>query len=369
MSYREPSMETPEPRPPRGLTWLVAVLVTVLVHLGFLAVVDRLGAVDWFRAVTAPVQVAVLGPAEVSTELRSRFAELDARLYEVEPEPAPEVPPPPEPPQPDGQIVETVKPEQERVPVTAEYLDAHDNAVQEETRSARFKVNPDVLSNAWSPDARYRMEDVIDVGATEFSSGATAGGLPNEPDPGKGPPRTALPSQWSLTNKEGLASPTAASSRSQDLRGAPQNDRLDEKVGAVTALNTREFLYSEYYNRIRRLVNFYWNQNVSNLPSSVAISRSSYTTVVDVVLTGDGALDHIEVTEGSGLEPLDNCVVNAFRIAGPFPNPPAGMVAPDGRIYLGDFSFTVQYGRAQFQYRGIDPRAGVQFPGITRSPR
>jgi hypothetical protein len=29
----------------------------------------------------------------------------------------------------------------------------------------------------------------------------------------------------------------------------------------------------------------------------------------------------------------------------------------------------VQLGRPQMQYQGIDPRAGVQFPGIMKSPR
>jgi hypothetical protein len=29
----------------------------------------------------------------------------------------------------------------------------------------------------------------------------------------------------------------------------------------------------------------------------------------------------------------------------------------------------VQYGQAQLDYSGIDPRAGVQFPGIIKAPR
>ena len=71
----------------------------------------------------------------------------------------------------------------------------------------------------------------------------------------------------------------------------------------------------------------------------------------------------------SGNDPLDDAVVRAFRVAGPFPNPPDGLVAKDGRVYLPNMSFTVGVGQARMQYQGIDPRAGVQYPGILKSPR
>jgi hypothetical protein len=59
----------------------------------------------------------------------------------------------------------------------------------------------------------------------------------------------------------------------------------------------------------------------------------------------------------------------AFRMAGPFPNPPVQLVDSDGRARLPDFGFVVQVGQARAQYHGIDPRADVQFPGILKSPR
>ena len=59
---------------------------------------------------------------------------------------------------------------------------------------------------------------------------------------------------------------------------------LDEDRGDAVRLNTRELVGATYINRIRRLVNFYWDQNLDNLPSSVRYARPSYTTVVVVVL-------------------------------------------------------------------------------------
>jgi len=89
--------------------------------------------------------------------------------------------------------------------------------------------------------------------------------------------------------------------------------------------------------------------------------------MVEVVLDGDGALETIEVTRESGSSPLDFCVVDAFRIAGPFPNPPEQLIADDGRVYLPNFDFNVEIGHARSPYMGVDPRAGVQFPGILKA--
>ncbi len=351
--------------------WLGLLLILNL-SIAFHVVVMRFGEAllaNWSVNVwETPVRIQLLDGDPAAARLRDPLSPLDALPPPLDPDtPAPEEPPEPEiPPQPNGQIVETPPPEVETIPVTADYLAEHDNAVPEEMRSKQYKVNPDVLANIYSKDSKYQTDDVLDVGAKDYSTGATVGG-PTPDRAGPGRPRSALPSQWAMTNKEGLAAPTVASSSTQSKAGAPQNDLLKEKVGPAVALNTREFYGADYMNRIRRAVNFYWEQNLDNV--SVVISRSQYTTVVDVVVSAAGVLESIEVTHSSGLDPLDNCVVEAFRIAGPFPNPPPQLIAKDGRVYLPDFSFTVQSGRAQMQYQGIDPRSGVQFPGILKSPR
>ncbi len=278
-------------------------------------------------------------------------------------------PDPPKPKPPDGQIVETPPPDQEKIPLKADYLAEHNNAVAEETRTDRYKINPEVLSNMYSEESKYQLDDAADVGAKTRSSGATAG---NQVDPGpgdNGAPKSLIPSQWQLTNKAGLESPTIASAGLQSLAGAPQNDLLKERVGDTVSLNTIELLGAQYMNRIRRQVNFYWDQNLQNLPPSVPMTAPLYRTVVEVTLDGDGALENLVVSRESGSGPVDECVIEAFKIAGPFPNPPAELIAKDGRVYLPDFDFNVEVGHAQMQYRGVDPRQGVQFPGIMKAPR
>jgi TonB family protein len=294
------------------------------------------------------------------------LSELDP-LEEEPPEPVPEEEPEPEVKLPDGQVVETPAPQVEKVPEKADYLADHNNAVLEETKTDAFRVNPEVLSNQFSREDKLQFEDVADVNATEPSTGARVTG--SAFDPAKDGPMAALASPFTLTNKDGLEKPVPASSRSQDLAGAPQNDLLNEKLGGATNLNTREWLGASYVNHIKRLVNFYWSQNLDNLPHDIRYARSRYSTVVYVVLDDQGALDSIDIIEPSGADPLDQAVISAFKMAGPFPNPPRQLVSKDGRVYLGDWGWTVELGRPRAPYVGIDPRSGVQFPGILKAPR
>jgi len=355
----------------RSAPWLrLALFVAISLLFNFLvfrhggAYLGAWGAGVW----SVPTRIEVVEGDAAASRLRDPLSPLDATPPTVDPESEPEVPEEEEKRLPDGQLVETPPPTEERIPLDSDYLAEHNASVPEETRSERYRINPEVIADRWSEDAKYQMEDAVDVGATDFSTGATVGS-PSDLDAGRGAPRSALPSRWSVSNKPGVAAPVQASSRTQSMSGAPQNDLLDERNGDRVALNTREFLGAEYINRIRRMVNYYWDQNVQNLPNSVVLSRSQYLTEVAVVLDGTGALETIDVTHESGLGAVDACVVNAFRIAGPFPNPPAQLISKDGRVYLDDLGFTLQVGRAHLEYQGIDPRAGVQFPGILKSPR
>jgi hypothetical protein len=352
-------------RPRSRLALLLALSLALHVPVG-------LGVLAWAKAWRlgqwqAPVSVQII-PGDAlpdETPLSAAVASVAPREEpeeETEPEPEPELD------RIDGQVVETPPPALERAPLQADYLAEHDNAVPEETRTAAFKVNPDILSNQYSRESRLQISESPDLGFTDPSPGATSGGSPN-PLTGRGAPDSAIPSQFALQSREGLATPSPASASQQSFAGAPQNDLLDEKLGAKVALNTREFVGAAYINRVKRAVNFWWTQQVDNLSPSVRLSRPRYLTVVAVVLDGSGSLESIAVTGASGLDPLDLCVTEAFRLASPFPNPPVQLVRRDGRVYLDEMDFTVQVGHASMRYSGVDPRGDVQFPGILNAPR
>ena len=284
------------------------------------------------------------------------------------PEEEPELPPEePKRDEPTGQIVELPPPPEQVPPTEADYLAEFDVTVPNETRAEQFEVNPEVLAPTYSEETKLAQEDLIDLNVDQPSTGAQVGDTTFQQD-SRGS-AAAISSPWQVTNREGTQSPVPASHRAQEVLGAPQNDLLNEKLGEQTALNAKEYLYAGYLNRIRRLVNFYWEQNIDNLPASERLIKSSYATVVEAILTADGMLEMIAVTDKSGSDALDNCVVRAFEVAGPFPNPPEGLIERDGRVYLPPMSFTVRLGQARMRYDGIDPRAGVQFPGILKSPR
>jgi hypothetical protein len=119
-------------------------------------------------------------------------------------------------------------------------------------------------------------------------------------------------------------------------------------------------------NQIRRLVNFYWQQKLDGLHESLQIQE--YTTAVAVQLDSKGNLKSIQITHTSGVPAIDNCVTDAFVLAGPYPEPPE-LLVNNGVVNLPDFSFTLNVSGPKMNYGGVDPRAGVRFPGILKDGR
>jgi TonB family protein len=359
----------------RSPSWLSKLLIfaalSLAVHLVLFGVVVSVILPLWPRpsvpADSSPVSVSVLdGPLVVDPwSTAARLPDVETDQVEAEEPKEPEKPPVVV--MPSGQIVETPPPFEEKIPKDAQYLAEHNNDVEVETRSERFKINPEILASTYSDEAKLQLEDAVDLGFREPSTGAKAGNP--SPDLDRAGRFSPVTSPFAVTNKEGLQKPVPASHSTQDLAGAPSNDWLNEKDGPGVNLRTREYLFAGYINRIRRLVNYYWQQNLDNLSPTVRLTKSHYETVVDVVLTAEGALESCSVTDASGSQPLDAAVIEAFRIAGPFPHPPEQLIDGDGRARLPDFGFVVQIGQAKAQFMGIDPRSDVQFPGILKSPR
>ncbi|MEO0606060.1 MAG: energy transducer TonB [Myxococcota bacterium] len=275
----------------------------------------------------------------------------------------------PKPPEPEykGQIVELPPPEEEEIPLEADYLAAADVRVDEETRTEKVSVNPEVLAPQFSEKQQAQSEDVVDLNMTKRSTGATVGN--RRFDPARDGTLAAVPSPWRQTNRPGPADPVPAAALEARLSGAPQNDKLDENVGDVVALNARRYPYEAYMRRIRRQVNFWWEQRLNNLPSGLRLSKLTYITGVEVILDDHGSLKSITVIEESGAIPIDQAVVTAFELAQPFENPPSGLIDDNGEVHLPIFRFEPVFGVGEARYEGIDPRAGVQFPGILKSPR
>jgi TonB family protein len=102
--------------------------------------------------------------------------------------------------------------------------------------------------------------------------------------------------------------------------------------GERTALNTREFIFYGYFQRIRERLDRAWipilrHKLIAYYRSGRHLASSTnHTTKVMVVLNEHGEIIRVELVGESGTRDLDEAAVNAFNKAGPFPNPPKGIV-------------------------------------------
>ncbi|MGZ3693118.1 MAG: energy transducer TonB family protein [Bdellovibrionota bacterium] len=126
-----------------------------------------------------------------------------------------------------------------------------------------------------------------------------------------------------------------------DNAGSATNDYLkDVKDGDKTMLSTKEFVYFGYYRRIRERLEVAWSTRLrSTLDSYVYGGRQlandrNYVTGVIVVLDRNGKVTGVQLLQGSGARDLDQAAIDAFQSAGPFPDPPSGIVDENGQIKI-----------------------------------
>lgn len=124
--------------------------------------------------------------------------------------------------------------------------------------------------------------------------------------------------------------------------GSASNDYLkDVKEGDRTLLNTKEFVYFSYYRRIRERLEVAWNTKLrATLSSQVyggerrLANDRNYVTGLLVILDRNGKITAVKVRQRSGARDLDTAAIDAFNDAGPFPDPPAGLVDSNGQIQI-----------------------------------
>jgi TonB family protein len=183
---------------------------------------------------------------------------------------------------------------------------------------------------AWDPKLTR------DAEGTAGSESAGDGGLRR---PGQYDPRLALSPQ-TLARLAGGGSP----------------DRLDGvEEGDGTFLNTREWKYATYFNRIKQAVSTTWNPRSAldqRDPDRSLFGNRDRFTLLTVTLDNTGQLKNVVVKKTSGMDFLDKTTVEAFQKAQPFANPPPGIVEPNGEIRF-TFGFYLEVGHGGFQvFRG-----------------
>ncbi len=124
------------------------------------------------------------------------------------------------------------------------------------------------------------------------------------------------------------------------IAGAAPNDHLrDLEEGEGTFLNTREWKYAGFFNRVKQSIGQNWNpgeQLHARDPSGEIYGGRDRYTVVNVTLDERGLIKDLYVEKSSGVDFLDREAVRSFERAQPFPNPPPGLLKDDATV---KFSF------------------------------
>lgn len=129
--------------------------------------------------------------------------------------------------------------------------------------------------------------------------------------------------------------------------GAAPNDHLrDVDEGDGTLLNSREWKYASFFNRVKQSVGMHWNPNETlrrRDPTGNMFTGKDRHTLLEITLDEKGRVTNIEVEKSSGLDFLDMEAVSSFQRAQPFPNPPPGLLSDDSKVRF-SFGFFLEMG-------------------------
>ncbi len=265
-----------------------------------------------------------------------------------------------------GQVVDVPKPAKEEISPDARFLSRWDTRVRRETKARR------------SPDGRTRTPG-SPQGTTTPSPGSQAGegtdtaNLPLAQPPGGKPAGTGAPDRTgrgmkglagldrmlvpSLGGGKGAA--RAAGLAGEGIGGQPLGGMVSSDAilgvpeeGDQTLVNTRSFKYWDFFQRVKDRVRAEWKPGEmyqARDPQGKVYGNRDRLTVLSVALDAAGEVVRLEVSRESGLTFLDEEAIRAFRQAGPFRNPPAGLVDAEGRITF-TFGFLLEVGASKGRF-------------------
>jgi len=359
---------------------LVNALVLRLVHVDFIGIQ---GSRDEVR----PVSLAPLSASEWATN-RQLGPALANRPPTRPPIAPPIVVPPraPESPKMPGQVVDVAPSGKDEPPKESRFVSERNNTVEKETISRYRKpgyenVLPRPTQDKVPGASPLERPVVQESGGDTRRPGAPGKSGPREEPSASGEklalnldpqgsmrPKEDRPRSSAAPGEEGQGGeggsgaqrpkPVLAPSAAfyDKLSGGPAPDHVEDvDVGESTFLNTREWKYAGYFNRIKQAVASTWDPNTplrARDPTGERFAYKDRTTVVAVTLNDQGSLTEVHVARTSGVDFLDQTALEAFRKAQPFVNPPRGLADSHGEIRF-TFGFYLEVGSPGFRlFRG-----------------
>jgi TonB family protein len=222
------------------------------------------------------------------------------------------------------QIVQTEQSKDQLKKVKKAYLGKKDNFVARETKAAKVgsfkqaaKGVRDGQNKKVSRSAQKKRKNYKDIKFADLAI------KPNFKRMDK-----VLKKQQAAQARKGLQN---GSSKQAGLSQA--NDFVkDVALGDFTKLNTQEFAYYGFYHRIRQKLEQFWGVNIQDQAEkmlksgrSIASGQNHLTSLV-ININSLGEIIQVKIKSTSGVKELDEAAVKSFNQAGPFPNPPKGMI-------------------------------------------
>lgn len=124
--------------------------------------------------------------------------------------------------------------------------------------------------------------------------------------------------------------------RANQIGLSRSSDFLEEvPLGDFTRLNTQEYEFYGFYHRIRQKLEQFWGANLQEQMEkiyksgrTIASGQNLLTSLV-IQMNRQGEIVNIQLGSTSGIKELDDVAIDSFNQAGPFPNPPKGMLKGD----------------------------------------
>jgi TonB family protein len=139
-------------------------------------------------------------------------------------------------------------------------------------------------------------------------------------------------------------SPGVPDMRSALRRGTGAGGTSDGRggiEGEPIPLDSRDPRYSDYLDRIRRMIKEKWGYPCVKNGSTHECEYKTALLVIEFGIARDGKVPFVNVVRTSGFQIYDDYAVNAIKFAQPFPRVPDSMGSRAGIPIVATFSYQV----------------------------
>ena len=113
--------------------------------------------------------------------------------------------------------------------------------------------------------------------------------------------------------------------------GQSEIDRAKEELNEPNPMKKKDYIYANYFERIKATVYPKWLAMVRAMP----LKRMGHTYITSILVISDnvGKVLEVSLVSSSGIEGLDSIAIKSMQ-GEFFPNPPKGIIDPDGKIRI-----------------------------------